>query len=102
LQGQPPAGEATAITESRQLMLRAEQLKLAAEIKVDEQQLNGSEILVSLSTAERDLASREVDSREALLNEWQAQASEKFNRKLPKRGQKPLKPEIRPRRRRRR
>jgi potassium efflux system protein len=78
LQSQGPVSGPAAITESRKLMLRAEQLKLSAEINLYEQQLNGYEILVSLSTAERDLASREVARREGLLKEWQAQSAEKI------------------------
>ena len=78
LQSPPPANDPAAITESRRQMLRAEQLKLSAEIKLYEQQLNGNEVLASLLTAERDLASREVAGRELLVKEWQAQATEKI------------------------
>jgi potassium efflux system protein len=78
LQSQDPDSEPAAISESRKLMLRAEQLKLSAEINLYQQQLNGYEILVSLSTAERDLAAREVARREGLLKEWQAQSAQKF------------------------
>jgi potassium efflux system protein len=84
LQSQAPANEPAAITESRRLMLRAEQLKLTAEIKLYDQQLNGYEILVSLSTAERDLASRDVDRREALVKDWQAQAAKKLQQEAVK------------------
>ena len=78
LQSQGPVSGPAAITASRKLMLRAEQLKLSAEINLYEQQLNGHEILVSLSTAERDLAAREVSRREGLLKEGQAQSAEKI------------------------
>jgi len=84
LQGQPPAGEPAVITESRKLMLRAEQLKLSAEIKLFEQQLNSNEILVALSTAERDLALREVDRREVRVKEWQALEAEKIQQEAVK------------------
>jgi len=84
LQSPVPDNELAAITESRRLMLRAEQLKLAAEIKLYEQQLNGHEILVSLATAERDLAAREVARREILVKEWQAQAAEKSQKEAAK------------------
>ena len=84
LQSPPSAGDPAAITESRRLMLRAEQLKLSTEIKLYEQQLNSHEILVSLMTAERDLASREVAGREVLVKEWQAQAAEKFQQEAAK------------------
>ena len=84
LQSPDPDNEIATITESRRLMLRAEQLKLAAEIKLYEQQLNGHEILVSLATAERDLAAREVARREVLVKEWQAQAAEKSQQEAAK------------------
>jgi len=78
LQSQGPDSEPAALSEPRKLMLRAEQLKLSAEINLYDQQLNGYEILVSLSTAERDLAAREVARREGLLKEGQAQSVQKF------------------------
>ena len=78
LQSPPPANDPTAITEARRLMLGAEQLKLSAEIQLYEQQLNGHELLVSLLTAEKDLAFRDVARREVLLKEWQAQEADKF------------------------
>ncbi|MEJ2284066.1 MAG: hypothetical protein P8X85_10780 [Desulfobacterales bacterium] len=84
LQNQPPAGEPDVITESQKLMLRAEQLMLAAEIKLYEQQLNSYEILVALSTGERDLALREVDRREARVKDWQALEAEKIQQEAAK------------------
>ncbi|MGB5748541.1 MAG: mechanosensitive ion channel domain-containing protein [Desulfobacterales bacterium] len=84
LQSPPSAGDPAAINESRRLMLRAEQLKLSTEIQLYEQQLNSHEILVSLITAERDLASREAVGREILVKEWQAQAAEKFQQEAVK------------------
>ena len=84
LQNQPAAGDHALITESRRLLLRAEQLKLKAEIKVYEQQLNGHEILVSLLTAESDLATREIAGREALMKAWQALAAERQQQEAAK------------------
>ncbi len=84
LQSPTPASDPAAITEYRRLMLRAEQLKLSAEIQLYEQQLNGHELLVSLLTAERDLAFREVARREVLLKEWQAQEADKFQQEAAK------------------
>ena len=78
LQSQLPAGDPALATESRRWLLRAKQLKLNAEIKVYEQQLNSHEILVSLLTAESDLATREIAGREALMKAWQAQAAERL------------------------
>ena len=78
LQNQPAAGEPGLVTESRRLMLRTEQFKLKAEIKVFEQQLNSHELLVSLSRAERDLADREIAEREELIKAWQAEAAAKI------------------------
>jgi potassium efflux system protein len=75
LKSQPPAGEPAVISESRRLMLGAEQLKLNAEIKLYEQQLNGHEILVSLFRAEGDLAARAIAEREELIKAWQAEAA---------------------------
>jgi potassium efflux system protein len=69
------AGDPGLVTESRSLMLRTEQFKLKAEIKVFEQQLNSHELLVSLSRAERDLAEREIAEREELIKAWQAEAT---------------------------
>ena len=84
LQSQLPAGDPALATESRRWLLRAEQLKLNAEIKVYEQQLNGHEILVSLLTAESDLATREIAGREALMKAWQAQAAERLQQEAAK------------------
>jgi len=77
LQAQPPAGESSVLTESRRLMLGAEHLKLNAEIKLYEQQLNSYELLVSLFSAERDLAAREVAVREELLKTLQTDTAER-------------------------
>ncbi len=74
LQGQHTAGDPAPVTESRQLLLRVEQLKLEAEIKLYEQQLTGHELLASLIRAESDLAARDVADREALVKALQVEA----------------------------
>jgi len=84
LQSPRPANDPAIISESRRLMFRAEQLKLSAEINLYEQQLNAYEIRVTLLTAERDLAAREVDGREALVKVLQAQAAEKLQQEAAK------------------
>jgi potassium efflux system protein len=84
LQSQLPAGDPALATKSRRWLLRAKQLKLKAEIKVYEQQLNGHEILISLLTAESDLATREIAGREALMKAWQALAAERQQQEAAK------------------
>ena len=84
LQSQLAADDHALVTESRRLLLRVEQLKLTAEIKVYEQQFNGHETLGSLLRAERDMATREVAGREALVKAWQAQAAESLQREATK------------------
>ena len=75
LQSQLAAGDPALVAESRRLLLRVEQLKLKAEIKVYEQLLNSYEMFGSLLRAERDLAAREGAGREALVKVWQAQVA---------------------------
>jgi potassium efflux system protein len=76
---EPPSqssnGDPALLIESRRLLLRAEQLKLKAELKVYEQQLNSHEILVAAWRAEQDLAAREIAEREALVKAWQAEVA---------------------------
>ena len=72
LKSPPPAGDPVEIAEARGLRLGAEQLKLNAEIKLYEQQLNSHELLVSLFRAESDLAAREIAEREEMIKAWQA------------------------------
>ena len=84
LQSQVPAGDSALAIEFRRWLLRAKQLKLKAEIKVYEQQLNGHEILVSLLTAESDLVTREIAGREALVKAWQVQAAERLQQETAK------------------
>ena len=84
LKSQPPAGETAAISESRRLMLGAEQLKLNAEIKLYEQQLNSHEILVSLYRTEGDLAAREIAEREELIKAWQAEVAARVQQEAAK------------------
>jgi potassium efflux system protein len=77
LKSPPTAGDPTEITESHRLRLGAERLKLNAQIKVYEQQLNSHELLVSLFRAESDLAARKIAEREELIKAWQVEASER-------------------------
>ena len=82
LQGQVAAGDPALIIESRRLLLRAEQLKLEAQIRMYELQLNSHEILASLLRAERDLAARDVTSREALVKAWQAELAKRLQQEV--------------------
>jgi len=75
LQSQRDATASPVITEVRRLMLLAEQLKLKAEIKLHEQQLNSQEILLSLAMAEHELATRDVNRRESMVKAWQAKVA---------------------------
>ena len=77
LQTRPNGSESETVSESRRLMLLAEELKLKAEIKLYEQQLNGYDLLLSLAMAERELAAREVTRGEELTKAWQAEVSDK-------------------------
>jgi potassium efflux system protein len=72
-----PKDEPPLLTEARRLSLLAEQSKSQAEIKSYEQQLVQHEVLLSLFTAERDLAARSVASHEVLTKAWQAQAQKR-------------------------
>ncbi len=76
LQAQPDGSDPAVVSEFRRLMLLAEDLKLKAEIKLYEQQLNSHELLLTLAMAEHDLATREVTRREALTKAWQAEVSD--------------------------
>jgi hypothetical protein len=84
LQSQLAAGDPALVTESRRLLLRVEQLKLKAEVKVYEQQLNSYEMFVSLLRIESDLAARELAGREALVKAWQAQVAKRLQRETTK------------------
>jgi len=84
LQSQLAAGDPALVAESRRLLLRAEQLKLKAEIKVYEQQLNSYEMFGSLLRVESNLAAREVAGREALVKAWQAQVTKRLQRETTK------------------
>ncbi|MBW2441794.1 MAG: mechanosensitive ion channel [Deltaproteobacteria bacterium] len=84
LQSQTDGPTPAVVAESRRLMLLAEQLKLKAEIKLNEQQLNSQEILLSLAMAEHELATREVTRREALVKAWQAEVTEQVQEEAAK------------------
>jgi potassium efflux system protein len=62
------------IFEARRATLHAEQDKLEAEIKLYQQQLASQDALVSLSIAERDLASRELARQESISKVYTEQA----------------------------
>jgi potassium efflux system protein len=72
-----PKDETAVLTEVRRMSLLAEHAKSQAEIKLYEQQLVGHEVLLSLLTAERDLALREVSKREILTKAWQVQGQKR-------------------------
>ncbi|MFC1580184.1 mechanosensitive ion channel domain-containing protein [Thermodesulfobacteriota bacterium] len=64
------------VTKARQEAFIAEQAKCLVEIKTYEQQLAVHDALMSLYTAERDLALKEVASKEIITKAWQAQAQQ--------------------------
>jgi potassium efflux system protein len=72
-----PPDEPAPVTEAKGTSLLAEQTKCQTEIRSYEQQLVGEDVLVSLVSAERDLASRQVAWREALTKAWQSQAQKR-------------------------
>ncbi|MGD9359329.1 MAG: mechanosensitive ion channel [Desulfobacterales bacterium] len=55
----------------------AEQSKLQAEIELYELQMTSQDILLSVMTAERDLASRYVTKRKAFIKTWQDQVQKR-------------------------
>jgi len=75
------------VSESRRLMLLAEELKLKAEIKLYEQQYNSHELLLSLAMAEHDLAVRKVTKHEALTKALQAEVANQVQEEAAKLGQ---------------
>jgi potassium efflux system protein len=77
LKATSPPDEAPEVTKARRVMLQAEQAKEQAEIASSEKELAQNNVLVSLLTAERDLAILEVRWREELTKAWQAQAQER-------------------------
>jgi len=77
LKADVPTEEPSLLTEARRLALLAEQAKSQAEIKLFEQELVGHEALVSLLTAERDLALWETSWRESLTEAWQVEAQKR-------------------------
>ena len=69
--------EESLLTEAQRLLNLAEQSKLQAEIKLYELQMTAQDSLLSLMTAERDLASRDVAKRTAFIKTWQDQVQKR-------------------------
>ena len=69
--------EESLLTEGQRLLNLAEQSKLQAEIKLYELQMTAQDSLLSLMTAERDLASRDVAKRTAFIKTWQDQVQKR-------------------------
>ena len=72
----PETDDHPLVTKARQEAYQAEQTKCLAEIKSYEQQLLAHDALMSLYTAERDLALKKVAAEEAITKAWQAQAQQ--------------------------
>ena len=70
LKAPPAPEEPNALIEARRAALLAEQAKCQEDIRAWERLGVGSEILLSLITSERDLASREVSLQESLIKAW--------------------------------
>ena len=70
--------EESLLTEAQRLLNLAEQSKLQAEIKLYELQMTAQDSLLSLMTAERDLASRDVAKRTAFIKTWQDQVQKRL------------------------
>ena len=79
-----PAGEPAELTEARRLSLSTEEMKCLAEIKASEQELAANEVLMSLLSAERDLAAREATWHEALAKAWQQEGQERREQEAAK------------------
>ncbi len=77
LSAAPLPDEPSELKEARSLALLAEQAKCQAEIRASEQVLAGSEVLISLQSAERDLAAREVAWRGTMAKAWQEQGQKR-------------------------
>jgi potassium efflux system protein len=69
----PPQGEHPLVVDARRTFLLAEKRQLDALSKSQQDRLTHHERLLALLSAERDVASREVANREALVKSWQAQ-----------------------------
>jgi potassium efflux system protein len=69
--------EESLLTEAQRLLNLAEQSKLQAEIELYELQMTSQDILLSVMTAERDLASRYVTKRKAFIKTWQDQVQKR-------------------------
>jgi potassium efflux system protein len=70
-------GEPAILAEARLSSLISEQNKCQAEIKTYEQALLANDLMISLYTAELDLASRELSLREDMVKAWQAQGQKR-------------------------
>jgi potassium efflux system protein len=79
-----PADEPSELIEARRLSLLAEQVKCQTEIRASEQGLAGNEVLMSLLSAERDLAAREVTRRGAVVKVWQEQGQRRREQEAAK------------------
>ena len=69
--------EESLLTEAQGLLDLAEQSKLQAEIKLYELQMTAQDSLLSLMTAERDLAIRDLAKRTARIKTWQDQVQKR-------------------------
>jgi potassium efflux system protein len=69
----PSPDEPQAVMKTRRVALAAEQAKSETEIKALENRLTNYELLTALTTAQRDLAAREVTRQQALVKVWQAE-----------------------------
>jgi len=69
--------EESVLAESQRLLNLSEQRKLIAEIKLYELQMTAQDILLSVMTGERDLASRDVANRTAFIKTWQDQVQKR-------------------------
>jgi potassium efflux system protein len=69
----PPQGEKPLVTDARRTFLLAEKRRCDALLKSQQDRLTYHERLLALLTAEKNVASREVAQREALVKSWQAQ-----------------------------
>ncbi len=65
------------LIEAQRLLNLAEANKLQAEIKLCDLQMTSQDSLLSLMTAERDLASRDVAKRTAFIKTWQDQVQKR-------------------------
>ena len=69
--------EESLLNEAQRLLDLAEQSKLQAEIKLYELQMTAQDSILSLMTAERDLAIRDLAKRTARIKAWQDQVQKR-------------------------